>query len=353
MRRGMRIALLDCEDVGREEEREKRWKQAYGEEGDVWDVYRCYLGQLPEEETWKVLDGVVVTTSVHRATDEMEWIVETAKAVRQAVRNGRVRVLASGFACQLLAMTMGGRLTTCHEPAHVLQVDRMRLTATMQSSTMCKHWNAAETGLLTACTSHVVVLPRGAVLLATSATTRAAIWTDGRALLAWQVRPEMDVEDAKKLLLPLAADQMRVEDRTRFEHAKNEDADGTKAFLDMAKKFLHGHEHGWMPKDAEDVEEETRRASRALVQVAKRDALADEAQRTVAMNYEAAERLERVRDAVVRVSSYVEDVEATGDKCQRCEEALERAEQRVSALEVMVDGMLRRADALEAKLAHS
>eukprot|EP00963_Diacronema_lutheri_P002332 scaffold155_cov347-Pavlova_lutheri.AAC.11 len=349
----MRLALLDCEDVDDEKTRQERWKEGYGVEGDVWEVFRCYLGHVPDSDDWERLDGAVVTSSVHEATEEKAWIVQTAQAVRNAVRTGRVRVLASCFGCQLMAVAMGGRLATCREPAYVLQVDQVRPTTTMQTSPMCRGWNAAETRLLTACTSHVVVLPRGAVLLATATTTRAAIWTDGRALLAWQLRPEMDVEGAKRSILPLADGRMRLEDRRRLEHATNEDADGAKAFLALGRRFLHGQEHGWMPRDVKEAEEEMRRAARALVQVAKRDALADETQRTLAMNLAAAERLERVRDAVLRVSTYVGDVKVAREKCQRCEDTLECAEQRVSALEVMVDGMLRRADALESRLAHA
>lgn len=67
----MRFALLDCEDSEKWRGHEEIWLRLFKREGDEWDVFRVYNGELPSNSQYK---GILITGSHYSCYDELPWI---------------------------------------------------------------------------------------------------------------------------------------------------------------------------------------------------------------------------------------------------------------------------------------
>mmetsp|Transcript_28073 Transcript_28073/g.91763 ORF Transcript_28073/g.91763 Transcript_28073/m.91763 type:complete len:428 (-) Transcript_28073:73-1356(-) len=216
-----RYGVLDCEDLDKWRGYDRVWTRAMQCEGDHWESFRCYKGELPNVAELPAFAGFVITGSHHDATSSETWVKELAGFLKTVVRRGGIRVLGGCFGCQLLALALGGEVGRNPSGQFCIGVESVTPNKSLLSRADYKHALALATsspsissgGAMRVMVSHfdqVTKLPPGAELLASSPSANVEAWSLGDNVLAWQSHPELAPAHLEEKILPAQVEKGRV-----------------------------------------------------------------------------------------------------------------------------------------------
>ncbi|KAK6942344.1 Glutamine amidotransferase [Dillenia turbinata] len=132
--------------------------EAYGEEGESWDLYRVIEGEFPHMDDLHKYDGFVISGSPHDAYGNECWIQRLCSLLQTLVAM-RKKVLGICFGHQILCRSLGGR------------VDK---SGTGWDLGVRKVWD----------------VPSGAMVIASSDKTKVEMFVFGDHILGIQGHPE-------------------------------------------------------------------------------------------------------------------------------------------------------------------
>uniref|UniRef100_A0A1D1XI07 Putative glutamine amidotransferase YLR126C n=1 Tax=Anthurium amnicola TaxID=1678845 RepID=A0A1D1XI07_9ARAE len=87
--------------------------EAFGGEGDRWDLFRVVDGEFPDPAELRKYQGFVVSGSPHDAYADDVWILRLC-VLLQTLHAMRKRVLGICFGHQILCRSLGGRVGKAH-----------------------------------------------------------------------------------------------------------------------------------------------------------------------------------------------------------------------------------------------
>jgi GMP synthase (glutamine-hydrolysing) len=238
VRRARRFAVIDCEDREHWRGHERLWTGRLAREGDEWQSYRAWAGELPDPAA---LDGAIVSGSHHSAVDpEVAWLAPLFRFLRESVAAQGPRVVGVCFGAQALAEALGGRVGANPDGRFVFGAEQITLRPAFAA-----RLGAAELGdTLSLYESHgecVLELPPGAEPLARSGTAAHEVFTVGDRALAIQGHPEMTREIMVGRILPALRDSGRIDpDREAAALASMDRALDSDRILGLIRRFLEG-----------------------------------------------------------------------------------------------------------------
>ena len=130
----MKFALVNTEPLELNRVVSSCWIPLLSRDGDEWEEFRAYEGQLPARESLDTYAGLVLTGSSCSPMQTDEWILEMKawlKAVKEEQerrpRENPLRVLASCFSCQLTAATFGGAVAKNFVGHYIAKAEDLRV----------------------------------------------------------------------------------------------------------------------------------------------------------------------------------------------------------------------------------
>lgn len=197
-----RFAVIDCEDLPHWNGHARYWLGPLAREGETWNVYRPFAGELPDDPT--AYDGIVITGSHHSVNDPEQgsWLEPLFELVRRAVGEPRgARVLGACFGLQVAARALGGRVEPNPVGHFVFGTERVSIDRAFHDD----FTGAPGPEVATMLSSHgeqATLLPPGARVLGRSATADHEIFALEDRLLAVQFHAELTRDALLDHILP-------------------------------------------------------------------------------------------------------------------------------------------------------
>ncbi|XP_020266790.1 LOW QUALITY PROTEIN: gamma-glutamyl peptidase 3-like [Asparagus officinalis] len=85
--------------------------KAFGDEGELWDLFRVVEGEFPKVEDLNKYDGFVVSGSPHDAYGDDLWVTELCSLLQNLISMDK-RVLGVCFGHQVLCRAFGGQVAS-------------------------------------------------------------------------------------------------------------------------------------------------------------------------------------------------------------------------------------------------
>ncbi|XP_020110796.1 gamma-glutamyl peptidase 5-like [Ananas comosus] len=165
--------------------------QAFGDEGERWDLFRVVEGEFPSAEDLEAYDGFVISGSPHDAYGDDGWILRLCFLV-QTLDAMQKRVLGICFGHQVLCRALGGRVGKANGGWDVSIRKVMIMEDLLQcSSTFGALEDIPQCAMIIEChQDEVWEVPFGAKVLAYSEKTGVEMFCIGEHILGIQGHPE-------------------------------------------------------------------------------------------------------------------------------------------------------------------
>ena len=160
--------------------------------GDVWHVFDVRCNEYPQEPS--SYDGFIVTGSASTAHETEPWILELERFIQQLHQN-KIKTLGVCFGHQAVANALGGR-SARNPTGWEVGTHRLNLAESFWNKPYASGF-PNNPKILESHQDHVVVLPPGGELLASSPNTPVQMYAVGESILCIQGHPEFhpDVVD--------------------------------------------------------------------------------------------------------------------------------------------------------------
>nr|XP_010908501.1 gamma-glutamyl peptidase 3-like [Elaeis guineensis] len=217
--------------------------EAFGDEGETWDLYRVIDGEFPGMEEIDGYDGFVISGSPHDAYGNDPWILRLCFLLQTLVAMQK-RVLGICFGHQVLCRALGGRVGKAYGGWDI----GVRKVIMMEDLSQCKLLGRVQefphSALIIEChQDEVWEVPSGAEVLAFSDKTGVEMFAIGDHVLGIQGHPEYTKDILNNLIDQLA--NMNTIDRGFADDTKRrmEAAEPDRSFWGKAcKGFLKGRQ---------------------------------------------------------------------------------------------------------------
>jgi len=396
-----RFAVIDCED-------DERWRglascvvALFGADDERWDHYRAYDRELPELETLQAdYDGVVITGSSHSiAMKGQLWVEELERWTRDAFalarsssvtecddvrvttrKTRKIKFLAMGFGSYVCARALEGEVGMNPRSEHVVGGTTLETTASFRASESFTRAiatygaptsdSAGEKLFVHENRTHdVLKAPKNCEVYARSASSACEIWTDdAQTVLAWQHSFSDGVASVLSHKVESGLDAKRstsVRGKASENKVKDDLPDNDAGFLiGVARCFLRGGRE-MANEDALTLKERRRNARECLSWASKRReeilhsralARSGSTSTTASADARAESYAER---ALTKISAALNaEINLVTNEVRFLEHANDMASatyveigQKIEALDVFVDALRQKGQALEPRLA--
>lgn len=264
----MKFALVNTEPEEYNRVVSTCWVPMVRREGDEWEEYRAYEGQLPPLEQLSSYDGFALTGSSCCPLQGDQWIQQLSRWMEAVVEEQRrrpqerpLRLFASCFSCQLTAVVFGGSVAKNFVGKYVSKAETVRVRKAFLALPFAAPFFSAlpayegpavpeppggpapgddlsDSRLARVWESHgylVDRLPTGAVLYADSPSSPNEIYMLNKDYLAVQGHPEWSVEEMEMFVKKEKLPQEEIEEglaSIRLPHHCDE-------FKQVIRAFLH------------------------------------------------------------------------------------------------------------------
>ncbi|EHA8589766.1 Gamma-glutamyl peptidase 3 [Cocos nucifera] len=218
--------------------------EAFGDEGETWDLYSVVDGEFPGMEEIDSYDGFVISGSPHDAYGNDPWILRLCFLL-QTLDAMQKRVLGICFGHQVLCRALGGRVGKARGGWDI----GVRKVIMMEDLSRCKFLEGFEElphgALIIECHQDEVVceVPLEAEVLASSEKTGVEMFAIGDHILGIQGHPEYTKDILSNLIDQLT--NMKTIDRGFADDTKRrlEAAEPDRSFWGkVCKGFLKGRQ---------------------------------------------------------------------------------------------------------------
>ncbi|XP_074561548.1 gamma-glutamyl peptidase 3-like [Curcuma longa] len=215
--------------------------EAFGDEGETWDLFRVVEGEFPATEDLHKYKGFVVSGSPYDAYGNDLWILRLCLLI-QTLNAMHKRVLGICFGHQVLCRALGGQVgKACggwdigirkvimqDESRHFKFSERLEVIPKCVSIIECHR-------------DEVWQVPIGAEVIASSEKTGIEMFSIGDHILGIQGHPEYNKDILHSLIDRLLADESICNCFADDVKASLEEAEPDKEFLEkLCKSFLKG-----------------------------------------------------------------------------------------------------------------
>ncbi|XP_038977133.1 gamma-glutamyl peptidase 3-like isoform X1 [Phoenix dactylifera] len=178
--------------------------EAFGDEGETWDIYRVIDGEFPGVKELDGYDGFVISGSPHDAYGNDPWILRLCFLL-QTLDAMQKRVLGICFGHQVLCRALGGRVGKAYGGWDI----GVRKVSMMEDLSQYKFLQGLEefphSALIIEChQDEVWEVPSGAEVLAFSERTGVEMFAIGDHVLGIQGHPEYTKDILHNLIDQLA-----------------------------------------------------------------------------------------------------------------------------------------------------
>ncbi|XP_014508447.1 gamma-glutamyl peptidase 3 [Vigna radiata var. radiata] len=168
--------------------------EAFGEEGDVWDLFRVYEGDFPELNDLHKYDGFVITGSPSDAYGNDYWILKLCFILRIIVATEK-KLLGICFGHQVLCRALGGRVGKSKTGWDI----GFREVHFMKDVGGCyryldHHEMSSFLSIIEVHQDEVYEVPEGADVIASSDKTRVEMFAIADNILGIQGHPEYTID---------------------------------------------------------------------------------------------------------------------------------------------------------------
>ncbi|XP_008789892.2 gamma-glutamyl peptidase 3-like [Phoenix dactylifera] len=215
--------------------------EAFGDEGETWDLYRAIEGEFPDMEELDSYDGFVISGSPHDAYGNDLWILRLCFLI-QTLDSMQKRVLGICFGHQVLCRALGGRVGKAYGGWDI----GVRKVIMAEDLSQCKFLEGVEefphsAPIIECHQDEVWEVPLEAEVLAFSEKTGVEMFAIGDHVLGIQGHPEYTKDILHNLIDRLA--NMSSIDRAFADDAKRrlEEAEPDRSsWVKLCKGFLKG-----------------------------------------------------------------------------------------------------------------
>jgi len=184
-----RIAFLNTEDAPKWVDQLEIFARALELPVSRFEKFDCFRGQYPSAHALRrgVYVGVLITGSHFSCVDPaLPWLQGLFECIRTCEELPHVNVLGCCFGCQAAAVALGGTVGNNPDGSFAFGVESVDLTLS--------ELRVATLRLLESHGEQVLTLPRGAILVGTSASAPHELFVAGRHrnVLCCQSHPEFD-----------------------------------------------------------------------------------------------------------------------------------------------------------------
>jgi len=190
------FAVISCDPMAKTFMLNSLHYSVFKKHGENWRFYRAYEGDLPTEEELKKIKGIVIPGSSQSAYDtHLPWFGPLIELINKIVHEYKqINLLGICFGAQIIAQALGGKVEKM-DREFVRGGDLLKTQPGFYELEYIKELNLDQTKPLVigkAHGDHIVELPPGAVVHASSGTTEIEIFTIGDNVLAIQGHPEFN-----------------------------------------------------------------------------------------------------------------------------------------------------------------
>ncbi|XP_061347523.1 gamma-glutamyl peptidase 5-like isoform X1 [Gastrolobium bilobum] len=165
------------------------YKEAFGEEGERWDLFKVYEGEFPDFNELHKYDGFVITGSISDAHGNDYWILKLCFML-QTLDAMEKKVLGVCFGHQVLCRALGGRVGRSKTgwDIGIRQVNFAKDLA--PCSYLERHEMPATLSIVEVHQDEVYEIPLGAEVIASSDKTGVEVFAIADHILGIQGHPE-------------------------------------------------------------------------------------------------------------------------------------------------------------------
>jgi len=190
------FAVISCDPMAKSFMLNSLHYSVFKKYGENWRLYRAHEGDLPTDEELKKLKGIVIPGSSQSAYDtHLPWFEPLIECIKKIVNeNKQINLLGICFGAQIIAQALGGKVAKM-DREFVRGGDLLKTKPEFFELGYVKHLNLDQMKPFVigkAHGDHIVELPEGAVVHASSGTTEVEIFTIGDNVLAIQGHPEFN-----------------------------------------------------------------------------------------------------------------------------------------------------------------
>ncbi|XP_028775454.1 gamma-glutamyl peptidase 3 [Neltuma alba] len=228
------------------------YMEAFGEEGQRWDLFRVYDGEFPELGELHKYDGFIITGSGHDAHSNELWVLKLCFLL-QTLDAMHKKVLGICFGHQVLCRALGGRVGRAYTgwDIGIRKVSIMNKDL-VSCRDMEKKEEEEDEDEMPACLSIIEIhqdevyeIPDGAEVIASSDRTRVEMFAIADHILGIQGHPEYTKDILLNLIERLLNNDLIQEGFAESVKCGLELAEpDRKSWEKICKKFLSGRYMG-------------------------------------------------------------------------------------------------------------
>jgi GMP synthase-like glutamine amidotransferase len=190
------FAVISCDPMAKTFMLNSLHYSVFKKHGENWRYYRAYEGDLPTDEELKKIKGIVIPGSSQSAYDtHLPWFGPVIELINKIVKEYKqINLLGICFGAQIIAQALGGKVEKMNKD-FVRGGDLLKTQPCFYELGYVKELNLDQMKPFVigkAHGDHIVELPPGAVVHASSGTTEVEIFTIGDNVLAIQGHPEFN-----------------------------------------------------------------------------------------------------------------------------------------------------------------
>ncbi|XP_010687655.2 gamma-glutamyl peptidase 5 [Beta vulgaris subsp. vulgaris] len=218
---------------------------AFGEEGEIWDLYRVVEGEFPDMNELESYDGFVISGSPYDAYGNDYWIIELCLLL-QNLDAMQKKVLGICFGHQLLCRALGGKVgrspTGWDIGVREIRIDHKEFLPKQLDFSKGSDDEIPRSLTIIEChQDEVWELPFDAEVVASSDKTRVEMFTIGNHILGTQGHPEYTKDILCHLIDRLVANGSIEEDFAETTRSKIENIEPDRYYWEkLCRNFLKG-----------------------------------------------------------------------------------------------------------------
>lgn len=166
---------------------------AFGEEGEIWDLYRVVEGEFPDINELETYDGFIVSGSPFDAYGNEDWILELCLLL-QTLDAMQKKILGICFGHQVLCRALGGKVgrspTGWDIGLREIKIDNEEYLSSQLNLENFNHEIPLSLTIIECHQDEVWEVPIDAEVVAFSDKTRVEMFTIGNHILGTQGHPE-------------------------------------------------------------------------------------------------------------------------------------------------------------------